>query len=72
MFRNLWPFPSLQNPCDNHLLNDQQGDIKHVRYAADSANENSIAEALPMLRRKCAEYPPNRIYNMDETALFYR
>ena len=24
-------FPSLQNPCDNHLLNDRQGDMKHVR-----------------------------------------
>ena len=33
MFRNLWPFFSLQNPCDNHLLNDLQGDIKHIRYA---------------------------------------
>jgi hypothetical protein len=39
---------------------------------ADSADVNTIAEALPLLRRKCAEYPPDRIYNMDETGLFYR
>ncbi|CAB5363548.1 unnamed protein product [Rhizophagus irregularis] len=39
---------------------------------ADSANENAIAEALPLLRSKCAEYPPDRIYNMDETGLFYQ
>ena len=31
LYRNLWPFPGLQNPCDNHLLDDRQGDIKHVR-----------------------------------------
>ncbi|CAG8752139.1 10682_t:CDS:2, partial [Rhizophagus irregularis] len=39
---------------------------------ADSANENAIAEALLLLQNKCAEYPPDRIYNMDETGLFYR
>ncbi|CAB5378851.1 unnamed protein product [Rhizophagus irregularis] len=27
--------------------------------------------ALPLLQNKCAEYPPDRIYNMDETGLFY-
>ena len=36
-----------------------------------SVNENIIAEALPLLQNKCAEYPPERIYNMDETGLFY-
>ncbi|CAB5360537.1 unnamed protein product [Rhizophagus irregularis] len=29
-------------------------------------------QALPLLREKCANYPLERIYNMDETGLFYR
>ncbi|GBC48699.2 CENP-B homolog protein 2-like [Rhizophagus irregularis DAOM 181602=DAOM 197198] len=37
-----------------------------------SANETAIMEALPLLRNKCAPYPLERIYNMDETGLFYR
>ena len=39
---------------------------------AASVNQDVIAEALPLLRNKCASYPPERIYNMDETGLFYR
>ncbi len=39
---------------------------------AASANEAAIIEALPLLRSKCANYPLERIYNMDETGLFYR
>ena len=42
-------FFSLQNPCDNHLLNDLQGDIKHVRYAdadADFVSERSEKNSL--------------------------
>lgn len=39
---------------------------------AASANETAILEALPLLREKCANYPLERIYNMDETGLFYR
>jgi hypothetical protein len=39
---------------------------------AASANEAAIIEALPLLRNKCANYPLERIYNMDETGLFYR
>lgn len=39
---------------------------------AASANQTAILEALPILRNKCANYPPERIYNMDETGLFYR
>ncbi|GES75879.1 CENP-B homolog protein 2-like [Rhizophagus clarus] len=38
---------------------------------ADSTDGNAIVEALPLLQSKCAEYPPERIYNMDETGLFY-
>src|SRR6266542_4080876 len=37
-----------------------------------SVNQDIIAEALPLLRNKCTSYPPKRIYNMDETGLFYR
>ncbi|CAB5367751.1 unnamed protein product [Rhizophagus irregularis] len=37
-----------------------------------SANEAAIMETLPLLRNKCANYPLERIYNMDETGLFYR
>ncbi|CAB4411964.1 unnamed protein product [Rhizophagus irregularis] len=52
---------------------DRNG-IRQVKLQgeADSADENAITEALPLLRSKCAEYPPDRIYNMDETGLFYR
>jgi hypothetical protein len=39
---------------------------------AASANEIAIEEALPLLQNKCANYTLERIYNMDETGLFYR
>lgn len=39
---------------------------------AASIDQSIIAEALPLLCNKCAEYPLERIYNMDETGLFYR
>ena len=39
---------------------------------AGSADLTAILEALPVLREKCANYPLERIYNMDETGLFYR
>ncbi|CAB5367826.1 unnamed protein product [Rhizophagus irregularis] len=39
---------------------------------ASSADETAIANALPLLRELCSNYPPERIYNMDETGLFYR
>jgi transposase len=39
---------------------------------ASSADLNAITEALPMLKNKCDLYPLERIYNMDETGLFYR
>ncbi|CAG8735374.1 16801_t:CDS:2, partial [Rhizophagus irregularis] len=37
-----------------------------------SANETAIMEALPLLHNKCVNYPLERIYNMDETGLFYQ
>ena len=39
---------------------------------ASSADINVITEALPLLKNMCSSYPPERIYNMDETGLFYR
>src|SRR5438132_11842795 len=37
-----------------------------------SVDLTAVSEALPQLRNICANYPPERIYNMDETGLFYR
>lgn len=39
---------------------------------ASSADEAAIANALPLLKERCSNYPLERIYNMDETGLFYR
>jgi hypothetical protein len=39
---------------------------------ASSADEAAIIDALPLLKERCSSYPPERIYNMDETGLFYR
>ncbi len=39
---------------------------------ASSADLAAISDALPLLKSKCEHYPPERIYNMDETGLFYR
>ncbi|CAB5391345.1 unnamed protein product [Rhizophagus irregularis] len=43
-----------------------------VSGEAASADQTAILEALPILREKCANYSPKRIYNMDETGLFYQ
>ena len=37
-----------------------------------SSDQIAIDEALPLLCNKCASYPLERIYNMDETGLFYQ
>jgi len=37
-----------------------------------SVNLSIVVEALPQLHEICINYPPERIYNMDETGLFYR
>jgi Tc5 transposase DNA-binding domain len=39
---------------------------------AASADQAAIVNALPLLHERCSRYPLNRIYNMDETGLFYR
>jgi hypothetical protein len=48
--------------------------IKERKLQGDesSADLNAISEALPLLKDKYANYPPERIYNMDETGPFYR
>jgi len=42
------------------------------KLEGEAANEVLIADALPLLHDKCAQFPLERIYNMDETGLFYR
>src|SRR6185295_7915472 len=39
---------------------------------ASSADLEAINDALPLLKSICENYPLERIYNMDETGLFYR
>lgn len=39
---------------------------------ASSVDISVVVDALPLLKNKCENYPPERIYNMDETGLFYR
>lgn len=45
---------------------------RKLQGEAASADQTAITDMLPLLHEKCASYPPNRIYNMDETGLFYR
>jgi len=45
---------------------------RKLKGEASSADEAAIANALPLLRERCSNYPLERIYNMDETGLFYR
>ncbi|CAG8701660.1 22300_t:CDS:2, partial [Racocetra persica] len=45
---------------------------RHLEREAESADEIAISNTLPMLKDKCSNYPVERIYNMDETGLFYR
>ncbi|CAB5367928.1 unnamed protein product [Rhizophagus irregularis] len=51
-----------------------RNNIRQVKLQgeADSADVNAIAKALPLIRNKCSKYPPKRIYNIDETGLFYQ
>jgi hypothetical protein len=39
---------------------------------AGSVNQDIITQSLPLLQEKCKEFSFDRIYNMDETGLFYR
>ncbi|CAG8646856.1 29200_t:CDS:2, partial [Racocetra persica] len=52
------------------LLADELGIKLHGE--ADSVDEDVITESLLLLQSKYSEYPLDRIYNMDETRLFYQ
>ena len=56
-----------------HKFKDRNGiRQRKLEGEASSADEAAIADALPLLRERCSNYPLERIYNMDETGLFYR
>jgi len=52
----------------------ERNGIRHEKLHGEEASvdQTAVIDALPILHDKCANYPPNRIYNMDETGLFYR
>ena len=43
-----------------------------LKEEASSADKVAIVNALFLLRVRCSDYPLERIYNMNETRLFYR
>ncbi|CAG8654697.1 3110_t:CDS:1, partial [Paraglomus occultum] len=45
--------------------------LRKLEGEAMSADENAISNTLPLLRQRCSNYSVDRIYNMDETGLFY-
>src|SRR6266540_3584290 len=51
----------------------KRNDIHQEKFQGEAAStdQSIIAEALPLLHSKYAEYPLKWIYNMDETGLFY-
>jgi hypothetical protein len=56
-----------------HKFKDRNGiRQRKLEGEASSADETAIANALPLLKECCSNYPLERIYNMDETGLFYR
>jgi hypothetical protein len=56
-----------------HKFKDRNGiHRRKLEGEASSADEAAIADALPLLKERCSNYPLERIYNMDETGLFYR
>ena len=52
----------------------QRHSIHQVKLHGEGASVDlaAVSEALPQLQNICSNYPPERIYNMDETGLFYR
>ena len=55
-----------------HKFKDRNGIHQEKLHGeADSANNAAIIENLPLLRKKYANYSFERIYNMNETGLFY-
>src|ERR1044072_7937332 len=56
-----------------HKFKDRNGiHRRKLEGEASSADEAAIADALPLLKERCSNYSLERIYNMDETRLFYR
>ena len=56
-----------------HKFKERNGIYREKLHGeAGSVDEDIIIRSLPLLQSKCANYPFERIYNMDETALFYR
>jgi hypothetical protein len=52
---------------------DRNGIRQQTRQGeAASADQTAITDALPLLKDKCSHYALERVYNMDETGLFYR
>ncbi|CAG8698035.1 880_t:CDS:2 [Dentiscutata erythropus] len=51
----------------------EHNSIRQIKLQSEaaSADNDAITSVLPLLRSKCASYPLHRIYNMDETGLFY-
>ena len=46
--------------------------LRKLHGESSSVDTTTIANTLPLLKNICESYPPERIYNMDETGLFYR
>ena len=46
--------------------------LRQLQGEAASADEEAIEDRMPAIKNMCANYPIERVYNMDETALFYR
>lgn len=52
----------------------ERNGIRQQRLHGEASSVDLVAmtDALPLLKSKCGNYPLERIYNMDETGLFYR
>jgi|GraSoiStandDraft_52_1057288.scaffolds.fasta_scaffold34078_1 hypothetical protein len=46
--------------------------LRKLHGESSSVDTITITNALPLLKNICGTYPLERIYNMDETGLFYR
>ncbi|RUO95794.1 hypothetical protein BC936DRAFT_143209 [Jimgerdemannia flammicorona] len=46
--------------------------IQKLQKEAILADQTTIITALSLLKKRCVNYSLERIYNMDETGLFYQ
>ena len=53
-----------RNQVTARMLCGEGGDV--------DINDPTLVDAMEALREKVAQYPPENVYNMDETGLFYR